>query len=124
MIGFRFRGAAVLIALALLLTPSPMSGQTPSTAVTAEAALAIERGLSAWLRDRLVNHAAVREFALEGAITVAPDGDRYRATIPPGQAILEPDGESIAFGETAHRRGRLGRILDPAEPLRSSRRQR
>ncbi len=101
MIVFRFRGAAALIAVALLLMPSPMFAQTPSAVVTGEGALAIEKGLSAWLRDRLSNHAAVRELALEGAITVAPDGDRYRATIPAGQVILEPDGESIAFGATA-----------------------
>jgi hypothetical protein len=97
----RFRPGAVLLAVAFLLIPSVAFAQSSPPAVTAEGALAIEKGLAAWLGDRVGGHAAVRALALEGAIIVEPTGDRYRATIPAGHVVVEASGESIAFGAMA-----------------------
>ena len=84
---------AATAVLALAIAPD---AQARANAETAEE---IRRALKVWIGQNVQSNAAGYTVELDGQITVLPDGDLYRVTLPAGRAVMHGDG-NFQFGET------------------------
>ena len=89
----RFLTYAATAALALALTPD---AQAQANAETADE---IRRALKVWIGQNVQANTAGYTVQLDGPITVVPDGDVYRVTLPGGRADMHGDG-SLEYGES------------------------
>ncbi|MEE8272568.1 MAG: hypothetical protein V3R98_12695 [Alphaproteobacteria bacterium] len=82
--------------LAGVLAAGLTAGALPATAQTDSAtADQIRRAIKVWMGQNLQNPAGIYTIALDGSITVEPDGDSYRAVIP--AATVTFAGEADLF---------------------------
>ncbi len=87
----RFLTYAATAALVLALAPD---AQAQANAETADE---IRRALKVWIGQNVQSNAAGYTVELDGQITVVPDGDVYRVTLPGGRADMHGDG-SFEYG--------------------------
>ncbi|MEO3435579.1 hypothetical protein [Inquilinus sp. CAU 1745] len=77
---------------ALALAATTLAAPNAFAEATEEGAAAIRDGLQSWLdRQFAASGATAEDFQLDGELTVTPEGDAYRALVPPIE-LYAPDG--------------------------------
>lgn len=89
-----FKGFAVA---ACLFASSFAFSMAANGQVSEQSADEIRRAIKVWIGQNVQAGSGPEQVELDGRITVIPDGDRYRVTLPGGRLVMHGDG-TLHFG--------------------------